>query len=224
MKKILYSFIIFLALFVFVNKGFVLASRTDFSTSQKCDIEGVIKSVEYKEAFRDPCLEEGVCPVGAYNPETPAKYNLSVLVESVSCTPFDGMSAPKSYEEHFPIGEEQIIFVEEKDVLEDDSFVLGQKILGKVEWFFGNKFISYKLKEDNNSNQKNNKIVDEEILGEPNSITNPCWIGKPRIFWFLCEFQFYQNHPGIFYLFTGLIVVVIFVLSYIIFKLKRRKK
>lgn len=102
MKKALISFLIITILFL-INAQ-VFATRTEFSTDQTCYIEGIIQSVEFEESFRDPCLDDNSCPIGAYNPQHPARYHLSILLSTASCEPESAEPIP--YETQFPLNTE----------------------------------------------------------------------------------------------------------------------
>ena len=163
MRKILFIFLI-IAVFISISV-YVSASRTEFSTDQICNIEGTIQSVEFKEAFRDSCLDDNSCPIGGYDPDRPARYYLKILLSFVSCEP-DKSDDPYAYEYQFPLDTEVEVYINKNQILNEDFFELGQKISGQVKYFLGHSFTSYKLEKPTDNFANDNIDTQDNIINE----------------------------------------------------------
>jgi len=108
-----------------------------------CRIEGIIKSVEFKDAYDAACLKElGGCPTDM-ELHHPARYFLGINISSV-----EYISGPTDYntcQNLYPIGSEQTIFIGKDKVRVGDVFSTNQKINGVVRSFEGASFDSYSI-------------------------------------------------------------------------------
>jgi len=139
MRKIFFAFSI-IALFVLVSNS-VFANAP--APSPKCSIEGIIQSVEFKEAYNEPCLtKEYGCPTDM-ELQHPARYFFKIKIESVSYV--SGETDFITCEDMLPLNTEQTIFINKEKVKIGDSFESGQKIKGQVSSFWGKSFDSYEL-------------------------------------------------------------------------------
>lgn len=157
MKKTLF---ILISLVVFSLGSEAFASRTEFSTDQVCGIEGTIQSLEFKDAFRDPCVKDHSCPVGAYNPEQEAMYYLRIKIDAVSCKP-DKKDDPSAYEHQFQVNSEMDIYVNQSIIRNGDVLRVGQRIKGDVMYSFGHQLTSYVV-ETSIGNEINNDIDEQQ--------------------------------------------------------------
>jgi len=183
MKKII-IFLMFLLLVVASN--YALASRTEFDTQGSCNIKGVIKSVEFKEAFEDPCLKsDDDCLIGAYSLKTPERYYLTIMINSVLCTT-DAKKGDMSYESQFQVGTEKIIYIDESNIKAGDSFAVEQGIEGQIEYNTGHYFSSYFL--------KNIEVIHNNYPIEPSlDWMTDCEISDRNF----CELQFFLKNNSV---------------------------
>jgi hypothetical protein len=134
-----YAILSIIALLVLVS-SFVIASTT--STSPMCNVRGVIQSVEFIEAYEEPCLEEEYgCPTDMPTSH-PARYKLKIEVDSVFYIP--GSTEYSSCKSIFS-KDEEVIFINEDKKSSGDSFESGQYIEGAVSSGFGKYFQSYTI-------------------------------------------------------------------------------
>lgn len=137
MRKIL--FVVSLLAVVLLVSNSVFASAP--APSPKCYINGVIQSVEFKEAYNESCLtDEYGCPTDMelYHP---ARYFLKIKIIEVSYV--SGEIGYVTCEEMLPLNTEQTIFINKDKVKTGDSFEPNQKINGQVSSFLGKSFDSY---------------------------------------------------------------------------------
>ena len=159
------SIISLFVLLILIN-NYVSASSVAFNANSVCNINGIIKSVEYREAYEDPCVKDNSCPVGAYIPARPATYYLGIEIESLSCDPDDGKDAVLSYMAQFKLGAENNIAIYKNEVKNGDIFNPGDKISGAVKFItLQHTFVAYELEKSpknisaDNSVDKRNDIV-----------------------------------------------------------------
>lgn len=108
-----------------------------------CQINGVIKSVEFKAAYYEACFKELYgCPTDTefYHP---ARYFFDVSINSVSHVSGDTSFA--TCQNMYSVGKVQKIFINKDKVKSGDIFSLNQKISGIVRSFWGASFDSYTL-------------------------------------------------------------------------------
>jgi hypothetical protein len=147
----------------------VFASRVEFDSLGKCDITGLIKNVNFEEAYEDSCVKDDSCPVGAFATERSARYILSIYIDTLSCIPGEADN-PSTYESQFKLDDENSISLNLMDVNEGDKFEPGDKINGVVKFQnYAHTFVSYELEksdakvtEDKNEDDLNNNIDDKE--------------------------------------------------------------
>lgn len=112
-----------------------------------CRIEGVIKSVEFKDAYNDPCLKEGASQLTFCPTDTelyhPARYFFDISVSSVGYV--SGEMSSLTCENMYPIGKIKNIFIDKDKVKTGNIFSINQKIAGAVRSFWGASFDSYSL-------------------------------------------------------------------------------
>ena len=109
-----------------------------------CSITGIIKSVEFKDAYDEPCLKEPYdgCPTDM-ELQHPARYFLDVSINSV--THVSGDTSFNTCQNMYPVGGVQKIFINKDKVKSGDTFMANQKIDGIVRSFWGESFDSYTL-------------------------------------------------------------------------------
>jgi len=108
-----------------------------------CSITGIIKSVEFKDAYDEPCLKEPYgCPTDM-ELQHPARYFLDVSINSV--THVSGDTSFNTCQNMYPVGSVQKIFINKDKVKSGDTFMANQKIDGIVRSFWGESFDSYTL-------------------------------------------------------------------------------
>lgn len=147
MKK---NIVIFFILTFFLASIFTFASAPP--PSPKCEIKGIIQSVEFVDAYNASCLtEEGGCPTDTELIH-PARYFFNIKINTVSY-----MSGETSYitcEELLPLNTYTSIFINKDKVNAEDFFEPGQKINGQVSSFWGISFDSYELEQNTNKDTK----------------------------------------------------------------------
>jgi len=108
-----------------------------------CQISGVIKSVEFKEAYDEACLKEPYgCPTDM-ELNHPARYFFDVSINSVSHV--SGDTSFNTCQNIYSVGKVQKIFINKDKVKSGDIFSVNQKIDGIVRSFWGASFDSYTL-------------------------------------------------------------------------------
>ena len=105
-------------------------------------ISGVIKSVEFKDAYDEACLNEPYgCPTDM-ELHHPARYFFDVSINSVSHVSGDTSFTCQNM---YSVGKVQKIFINKDKVKPGDTFSVNQKIDGIVRSFWGASFDSYTL-------------------------------------------------------------------------------
>ena len=199
MKKILFVFPTIILFILIISP--VFASPVEFDTTGICNIEGIIKAIEFKEAYEDPCVKNHSCPVGAYIPERPATYYLTIKLESISCIPA-GEEEPLSYRAQFRLGAENIIAVDKNVVKEGDVFESGDKISGTVKYItLQHLFASYELVKTPKDN-----VINDNIVKQNNIVDND-----------------QQKSNILFYLLVGALTIIVLIIA-TWFLLKKRKQ
>ncbi|MEK7482143.1 MAG: peptidoglycan-binding domain-containing protein [Patescibacteria group bacterium] len=108
-----------------------------------CSISGVIKSVEFKDAYDEACLKEPYgCPTDM-ELHHPARYFFDVSINSVSHV--SGDTSFNTCQNMYPVGKISKIFINKDKVKSGDTFSVNQKIDGVVRSFWGASFDSYNL-------------------------------------------------------------------------------
>jgi len=109
-----------------------------------CQINGVIKSVTYKDAYENPCQKEpNGCPTDT-ELNHPPRYYLDIYIRSVSYV--SGESNFITCENMYPVGSVRNIYIDADKIKIGDKFFVNQKIKGIVRSFWGSSFDSYVLK------------------------------------------------------------------------------
>jgi hypothetical protein len=114
-----------------------------------CNVEGIIKSVEFKDAYDEPCLTQ---PYGCQTDlelTHPARYFIDINIDSTSYV--SGNTDFDTCENMYPIGGTRTIFIDADKVKPNDTFVAGQKIKGVVKSFWGSSWDSYRLGDETDS-------------------------------------------------------------------------
>ncbi len=151
-----FIFSIFILLVLVSNSVFASAP----APSPKCNIEGIIQSVEFKEAYDEPCLtEEFGCPTDM-ELRHPARYFLNIKIEDVSH--LAGETESVTCEDMLPLNTEQTIFINKDKVKAGDSFESGQKINGQVSSFWGKSFDSYNIVKSTDKTDADVGLIDSD--------------------------------------------------------------
>lgn len=159
----------FITVLLFV--GNATASNVAFDTSGKCEIEGIITAVEFVDKFVHPCVAKRNCPVGAFVERAPALYELTVKIQSISCTP--GGGEPFSYRSQFQLNEENTIVVYQSELKKEDIFEVDDTIRGTVEFkSLRDKFTDYILVKKKNNATGQNIISKEKIMNIARNLFN----------------------------------------------------
>ena len=116
MRKIFFVFSI-IVLFALVSSS-VFASAP--APSQKCYIEGIIQSVEFKDAYDEPCLTEEYGCRTDMELNHPARYFFKIKIDYVSHV--SGDTDFVTCEDMLPLSEEKTIFINKDEVKASDSF------------------------------------------------------------------------------------------------------
>jgi len=115
--------------------------------SPNCYIKGIIQSVEFKEAYEDPCLTgKYKCPTDIAL-SLPARYAIKIKIDSVAYD--SGETKFITCETLFPLNAERTIFIKKDKVKAGDSFKSGQKISGRVTTYWYEGYLSSYILEDN---------------------------------------------------------------------------
>ena len=137
-----------IALLILISNSIFAAAP---APSPKCYIEGTIQSVEFKDAYDEPCLtEEYGCPTDT-ELRHPARYFFNIKMNSVSYV--SGDTDFVTCEDMLPLNTEKTIFINKDEVKISDSFKLGQNIKGQVSSFWEISFDSYELEESTTDNK-----------------------------------------------------------------------
>jgi hypothetical protein len=164
MKINLFSITFTLSLYLLIISP-VFASTVEFDAFGKCDITGTIKAVDFEEAYKDPCIESNSCPVGAFEPERSAHYNLSIYINTLNCTPGE-IDNPITYESQFELNNENAIILNLVDTNEGDQFQAGTNISGTIEFkTLAHTFTSYEL-EGSGAQINTNDIFNQNPISE----------------------------------------------------------
>lgn len=108
-----------------------------------CQISGVIKSVEFKDAYADACLKQPFgCPTDMQSSH-PAQYSFDVSINSVSYV--SGNASAIECHNMYSVGKVKKIFLNKDKVKSGDTFSVNQKISGIVRSFIDVSFNSYTL-------------------------------------------------------------------------------
>jgi len=156
--------------------GMVILSYTPVFASPPvptpiCQITGVIKSVTFKDAYNEPCLEEPYgCPTDT-ELRHPARYYLDINITSVSY--ISGETNFNTCENMYPAGSMKKIFIGKDKVNIGDTFSVNQKIEGIVRSFWGSSFDSYSLKPEDilDASKITEKLLEENRAEQVNSIS-----------------------------------------------------
>lgn len=176
----------------------VFASRVEFDTLGKCNVSGMIKAVNFEEAYEDPCVKDNDCPVGAFTPKRSARYIFSIYTDTIKCTPGE-VDNPSTYESQFKLNDENSIILNLIDVKEGDQFQPGDKIRGTVEFkSLSNTFTSYELEEPDA------KMINIDIDNQKNIFENQ------------------QNNKDYIYLIAIAVITIITIILVWFFLIKRR--
>ncbi|MCX5792557.1 MAG: hypothetical protein NTY45_10170 [Elusimicrobia bacterium] len=131
-RQIKYS-LLFLTAIAILSYAPVFASPP--APAPLCRITGVIKSVEFKDAYNEACLTEpSGCPTDT-ELHHPARFFFDININSVSHTCVH----------MYPVGSVRKIFIGKDKVKPGDTFSAGQKIEGVVRSSWGSSFDSYEL-------------------------------------------------------------------------------
>ena len=129
--------------FVAIIFGAVPVFASPPAPTPVCQISGVIKSVEFKEAYDETCLKEPYgCPTDM-ELNHPARYFFDVSINSVSHV--SGDTSFNTCQNIYSVGKVQKIFINKDKVKSGDIFSVNQKIDGIVQSFWGASFDSYTL-------------------------------------------------------------------------------
>jgi len=109
-----------------------------------CNIEGTIKSVESKDAYKLPCdTQPNICQEdGIYG--YPDRYILGVDIKSVTNT-FPNDTSASACESEYPVGNTEIFDISKSDVRTNDVFSVGKNIEATVVAFEATDITSYRL-------------------------------------------------------------------------------
>lgn len=183
MKKIFYVFSM-IALFFLVG-SFVFASPP--ATSPKCYIEGTVQSVEFKDAYDEPCLkEENGCPTDM-ELRHPARYFLAIKINTISYVSGDANFV--TCENMLPLNTEKTIYINKDEVKTGDSFELGQKIKGQVSSFWGISFYLYELEKSTTDDQEIEQEDTDVKTGVYIAVATTIIVGLLLVIYFLRKNQ-----------------------------------
>ena len=133
----------FVIAFVVISFGASPVFASPPAPTPVCQISGVIKSVEFKEAYDETCLKEPYgCPTDM-ELNHPARYFFDVSINSVSHV--SGDTSFNTCQNIYSVGKVQKIFINKDKVKSGDVFSVNQKIDGIVRSFWGASFDSYTL-------------------------------------------------------------------------------
>ncbi len=133
----------FVIAFVAIIFGAVPVFASPPAPTPVCQISGVIKSVEFKDAYDEACIKEPYgCPTDM-ELNHPARYFFDVSINSVSHV--SGDTSFNTCQNIYSVGKVQKIFINKDKVKSGDTFSVNQKIDGIVRSFWGASFDSYTL-------------------------------------------------------------------------------
>ncbi|MEI7578669.1 MAG: hypothetical protein WCJ58_01360 [bacterium] len=138
-KRISFSIII-IASFLLINTS---VSASPPPPAPKCNISGIIQSVEFIDAYQDECLKiENGCPTDSET-NHPARYYLEIKADSVNYV--SGDTSFYTCEKMLPLDNPKIVSIIKDSVKVGDIFTVGQKITGEVTFLGTIHFNSYEL-------------------------------------------------------------------------------
>lgn len=144
MKK---SFLIFGLVFVLTfladRQKAVLASPPP--PAPKCNVNGVIRGVEFEKAYEAPCLKTNNCPTD-FSPTLPERYRLSVYITGTSY--IEGETSFNTCESIYPLNSTKEIIINNDVVKSPKDLQVNKGIGGVVTSFFYNRFDSYYMAND----------------------------------------------------------------------------
>lgn len=73
----------FLLMFVIIISASHIFSSAVVDSGLKCEVSGKISSIEFKDKYRNPCLDDSSCPVGAVVLERPERYEIEVEIDEI---------------------------------------------------------------------------------------------------------------------------------------------
>lgn len=133
----------FVIAFVAIIFGAIPVFASPPAPTPACQISGVIKSVEFKDAYDEACIKEPYgCPTDM-ELNHPARYFFDVSINSVSHV--SGDTSFNTCQNMYSVGKVQKIFINKDKVKSGDTFSVNQKIDGIVRSFWGASFDSYTL-------------------------------------------------------------------------------
>lgn len=133
----------FAVAFVAIIFGAIPVFASPPAPTPVCQISGVIKSVEFKDAYDEACIKEPYgCPTDM-ELNHPARYFFDVSINSVSHV--SGDTNFITCQDMYSVGKVQKIFINKDKVKSGDTFSVNQKIDGIVRSFWGASFDSYTL-------------------------------------------------------------------------------
>lgn len=139
-KQRKWFFIVFFGAVIF---GGVSVFASPPAPTPVCRIGGVIKSVDFRDAYDEACLKEPYgCPTDT-ELHHPARYFFDVSINSASHV--SGDISFNTCQNMYPVGKVQKIFINEDKVKTGDVFSANQKIDGVVRSFWGAYFDFYTL-------------------------------------------------------------------------------
>lgn len=140
------KFVIITSVISFFILGVTPAFASPPAPTPICQIKGTIKSVEFKDAYDEPCLSQPHgCPTDM-EVKHPAQYFLNINVDSISY--ISGTVNFNTCKNMYPIGTVQTIIIYKSKVKPNDSFATNEEIEGVVSSFWKKSFDSYSLKND----------------------------------------------------------------------------
>lgn len=147
------GFVLLVLIFIFLSSDAAIASPP--APTPVCQITGKIESVQFKDAYDEPCLKQpgGVCPSDSET-QHPARYYLEVQIEKASYASSD--ISYTTCDKLFPSFTKQAVFINKDEVKPGDLFAVNDRIEGTVSG--GNYLESYSLKIPSGSNAKKNII------------------------------------------------------------------
>lgn len=134
----------FVIAFVAVILGAIPVFASPPAPTPTCQISGVIKSVEFKNAYDEACIKEPYgCPTDMELNHL-ARYFFDVSINSVSHV--SGDTSFNTCQNMYSVGKIHKIFINKDKVKSGDTFSVNQKIDGIVRSFWGASFDSYTLR------------------------------------------------------------------------------
>ncbi len=131
----------FVIAFVAIIFGAIPVFASPPAPAPVCQISGVIKSVEFKDAYGEACIKELYgCPTDM-ELNHPARYFFDVSINSVSHV--SGNTSFNTCQNMYSVGKVQKIFINKDKVKSGDTFSVNQKIDGIVRYSWDVSFDSY---------------------------------------------------------------------------------